>query len=147
MPLVDFFCETCSKPWLVGWWDQVGDAGWRAGRRPSASPRQVGLCVQLCTCVAWPQSCGTVSVCGPGLGGDGGGGAGGVWPPGEGGSLPGCDSVKTRLCLVRHGECPVWVMAWPCLRSYGCDRDVCRAMFVSPNRLVCRGHVTLNVSH
>ncbi|CAH6856398.1 Pde4a [Phodopus roborovskii] len=22
MPLVDFFCETCSKPWLVGWWDQ-----------------------------------------------------------------------------------------------------------------------------
>lgn len=23
MPLVDFFCETCAKPWLVGWWDQV----------------------------------------------------------------------------------------------------------------------------
>ncbi|XP_077185904.1 3',5'-cyclic-AMP phosphodiesterase 4A isoform X7 [Paroedura picta] len=22
MPLVDFFCETCAKPWLVGWWDQ-----------------------------------------------------------------------------------------------------------------------------
>nr|XP_015204575.1 PREDICTED: cAMP-specific 3',5'-cyclic phosphodiesterase 4A isoform X7 [Lepisosteus oculatus] len=22
MPLVDFFCETCSKPWLIGWWDQ-----------------------------------------------------------------------------------------------------------------------------
>ncbi|XP_069623208.1 3',5'-cyclic-AMP phosphodiesterase 4A isoform X4 [Ranitomeya imitator] len=22
MPLVDFFCETCSRPWLVGWWDQ-----------------------------------------------------------------------------------------------------------------------------
>lgn len=38
MPLVDFFCETCSKPWLVGWWDQVGEcrvvggqASWRAG--------------------------------------------------------------------------------------------------------------------
>lgn len=23
-PLVDLFCETCSKPWLIGWWDQVG---------------------------------------------------------------------------------------------------------------------------
>ncbi|XP_051898234.1 cAMP-specific 3',5'-cyclic phosphodiesterase 4D isoform X7 [Pristis pectinata] len=22
MPLVDFFCETCSKPWLVAWWGQ-----------------------------------------------------------------------------------------------------------------------------
>ncbi|KAM4038897.1 3',5'-cyclic-AMP phosphodiesterase 4A isoform 6-T6 [Anomaloglossus baeobatrachus] len=22
MPLVDFFCETCSRPWLGGWWDQ-----------------------------------------------------------------------------------------------------------------------------
>ncbi|XP_028840832.1 cAMP-specific 3',5'-cyclic phosphodiesterase 4D isoform X3 [Denticeps clupeoides] len=21
-PLVDLFCETCSKPWLIGWWDQ-----------------------------------------------------------------------------------------------------------------------------
>lgn len=31
MPLVDFFCETCSKPWLVGWWDQVGDLGVKGG--------------------------------------------------------------------------------------------------------------------
>lgn len=23
-PLVDLFCETCSRPWLIGWWDQVG---------------------------------------------------------------------------------------------------------------------------
>lgn len=23
-PLMDLFCETCSKPWLIGWWDQVG---------------------------------------------------------------------------------------------------------------------------
>lgn len=22
-PLVDLFCETCSRPWLIGWWDQV----------------------------------------------------------------------------------------------------------------------------
>ncbi|XP_049601416.1 3',5'-cyclic-AMP phosphodiesterase 4C isoform X4 [Syngnathus scovelli] len=21
-PLVDLFCETCSRPWLIGWWDQ-----------------------------------------------------------------------------------------------------------------------------
>ncbi|XP_053084341.1 cAMP-specific 3',5'-cyclic phosphodiesterase 4D isoform X3 [Pangasianodon hypophthalmus] len=21
-PLMDLFCETCSKPWLIGWWDQ-----------------------------------------------------------------------------------------------------------------------------
>ncbi|KAK7940492.1 hypothetical protein WMY93_003818 [Mugilogobius chulae] len=21
-PFVDLFCETCSKPWLIGWWDQ-----------------------------------------------------------------------------------------------------------------------------
>lgn len=23
-PLMDLFCETCTKPWLIGWWDQVG---------------------------------------------------------------------------------------------------------------------------
>lgn len=28
MPLVDFFCETCAKPWLVGWWDQVIGLYW-----------------------------------------------------------------------------------------------------------------------
>lgn len=26
-PLVDLFCETCSRPWLIGWWDQVGLEG------------------------------------------------------------------------------------------------------------------------
>lgn len=26
-PFVDLFCETCSKPWLIGWWDQVGVGG------------------------------------------------------------------------------------------------------------------------
>lgn len=25
-PFMDLFCETCSKPWLIGWWDQVGSA-------------------------------------------------------------------------------------------------------------------------
>lgn len=25
-PFMDLFCETCSKPWLIGWWDQVGPA-------------------------------------------------------------------------------------------------------------------------
>lgn len=20
---MDLFCETCSRPWLIGWWDQV----------------------------------------------------------------------------------------------------------------------------
>lgn len=30
-PLVDLFCETCSRPWLIGWWDQVGLRGGEGG--------------------------------------------------------------------------------------------------------------------
>jgi len=32
-PLVDLFCETCSRPWLIGWWDQVGLGELAEGKR------------------------------------------------------------------------------------------------------------------
>lgn len=80
MPLVDFFCETCSKPWLVGWWDQVGELRvedgqetqlWPSHLTPS-SPRSGLVCasVHVCGLEMKPGDC--VSVCGPGLGVEGG---------------------------------------------------------------------------
>lgn len=36
-PLVDLFCETCSRPWLIGWWDQVGLGELAEGRRGPAA--------------------------------------------------------------------------------------------------------------
>ena len=80
MPFVDFFCETCSKPWLVGWWDQVGELGvedgqetrlWSSHLRPS-SPWSRLVCAAVHVCGLDMKPCDWVSVCGPGLGVDGG---------------------------------------------------------------------------
>lgn len=68
MPLVDFFCETCSKPWLVGWWDQVGACrgGVRgSGHCPSGTSDLMGWALG-CSCVhGWVGrvTCFMVSVC------------------------------------------------------------------------------------
>lgn len=40
-PLVDLFCETCSRPWLIGWWDQVG-AETTSRRKPKSGPSSLG---------------------------------------------------------------------------------------------------------
>lgn len=80
MPLVDFFCETCSKPWLVGWWDQVGELRVEDGQEtwpwPShprlSSPQSELVCVAVHVCGLEMKPCDCVYVCGPGLGVDGG---------------------------------------------------------------------------
>lgn len=54
-PLVDLFCETCSRPWLIGWWDQVGL--WRLGqcsRRPG-SEQLVLFTPCCCVCFVKPK--------------------------------------------------------------------------------------------
>lgn len=50
-PLVDLFCETCSKPWLIGWWDQVG-LGELAENKQGLAVAILDGCCELYKCYA-----------------------------------------------------------------------------------------------
>ena len=41
-PFVDLFCETCSRPWVIGWWDQVGLGGLGRKTRQPWRPSWMG---------------------------------------------------------------------------------------------------------
>lgn len=126
MPLVDFFCETCSKPWLVGWWDQVGELGVGDGQETRPWPSHLGssspwsglVCAAVHVCGLNMKPCDCLSLCVA----QGWAGRAGGWGCG---SLAGCDCQHSPVCVPAEvwGCLTIclfaWVMMWPSLRSYG----------------------------